>query len=394
MFVKPYNFDDLNNLNRTATQAANWARNYAQMGADTATPKWANLVQKDSEKLAQLAAAAMQVDDVNFPSDINQIEWAGQFLLSQLTKYQGRFYELDEAEFWGLNSELNFHSILPDLPLGLEQIEFFTKNYFGQSALFTGNATDIPVVNVQIAPLGRVPVAIFINAANWNFFQLQREAVAQSSQISIPSINVISESQAAAAEYMNRRQHYVSLYGIPERGIKGIYNLDGVYTMDIDINLYDPAVTPQMIYEIFLNIIQTGTENCLVTNSMLLEVKIPERLNKRLAEPYSEMTGTTIKEMLTDPNKGYAVAKITSARENEGESLYRVGVFEEAWRNKDRILVKRVDAGIMRHVYPRRSLPVFQKNSLTWEQVNIEATSGTYLPNTNRVMYVDFKNQG
>lgn len=315
-----------------------------------------------------------------------------RYLKEQLTKYISKLYLADTAEWWGYNNSLNFHNAVGDLPIGLDEIEYFTKQTYGEAAIYDGTGTDIPVVDVQLARLGKVKAVILINAAKWTRFDLDTQRVAESSGTAYPRLNIISEGVENMAEYLNRREHGIILYGIPKRGIFGLYNQPDVQTLDYSIaNIYDPAiVTPQDLYEIFLTWVHTFMQSALISNSKMIVVKIPERLMRRLAEPYSEQTGTTVYEMITG-DKGYSVKEITHAVENEGDNLILQGIMP-AGSKRDRIIFKTTTPVLERSFYARNTLPAFQLSSLLYEQVSFSSTTGLYCPKKNRILYIDIRN--
>ena len=322
-----------------------------------------------------------------------QISFLGRYLKDQLVKYISNFFEIDQAEFWGLNLSLNFHVAHSDLPIGLEEIRYFAKQRFGQSAIYDGVATDIPVVDVLMGELGRVPTAIFINAAKWNYFDLEKQKTAENTGLNVPTLNIVSESQSAMAEYLNRREHYTVLYGVEERPIGerklyGIYNQPRANIVLSSQNFYN--LPTENLYTIFLDLIHQFIESSLVSSSKQIEIKIPERLMRKMAEPYNQVSGVTLYEMITGDKVGYGISRITSARENEGANLLEHKVRDDS--QYDRIIFKTTTPCLQRSFYARNTLPIFQINSLTWEQVSFSATTGVFCPRLNRLMYVDFKN--
>lgn len=321
----------------------------------------------------------------------NQIKYYGKYLEEQLIKHQKEFYKTDTLEHWGLNPDENFHTAYPDLRIGMDKMAFYTKENFGSAGIYDGMSNDIPIVNTQAGKLGEVNKVILMNAAEWSYFDLQQMEFAESTGYS-PTMDVIRGNQEAMGEFIDRKTHEIILYGEPEREIYGLYNQPGITQLKLDVELYNPAVTPQDLYKIFLTIIQAFSDFSLITNPSMQDYKLPERFLKRLAEPYSNLTGTTLYQMLTSSQLGYNVSSISSARENSGLHLYQKNVFPSLLANRDRIIIKTTTPSISRNYYARTQFPPTEVDSIKWRQISFSGTTGLYTIRPNRVMYVDFLN--
>lgn len=337
--------------------------------------------------------------------ETTQHQAIGRYAKEQLIRYEDKFFEVDIDEFWGLNPDLNFHTSIADLPLGIEEIQYYGKEYYGSAAIYDGAATDIPVVDVSLSrDRESYRSAIFINGAKWTRFELEKQREADRSKIGIPSLSLIAEFQRAMAMYLNNREHYTVLYGIPDRGLYGLYNQPGVTTLDVPINLYDEGIGGQAIYNQLISWIDQFVREAKLTSRNQVEIKIPDKLMKRLSIliPVVDTAGlpantiytgayTTIYEMLTSSVRGQPIKRITSALENEGDNLEYWQVFP-AGRQRDRIIFKATTEVLERHFYPREQLPIWQIDSLRYEQISFSGTTGLFARRKNRMMYVDFKN--
>lgn len=333
-------------------------------------------------------------------------EAIGRYAKEQLIRYEDKFFEVDIDEFWGLNPDLNFHTASSDLPLGIEEIQYYSKEYYGSAAIYDGAATDIPVVDVSLTrDKESYRSALFINGAKWTRFELEKQREADRSNIGIPSLSLIAEFQRAMSMYLNNREHYTVLYGIPDRGIYGLYNQPSVTTLDVNINLYDETIGAQQIYNLLIAWIDQFVREAKLTSRNQVEIKIPDRLMKRFSllipvvdtaglPPNTIYTGayTTIYEMLTTNTRGQAIKRITSAVENEGDNLEYWQVMTTG-RQRDRIIIKATGADVLeRHFYPREQLPIWQIDSLRYEQISFSGSTGLIARRRNRLMYIDFKN--
>lgn len=348
----------------------------------------------------------------------SNITLSPQYLADQFTKFLPGFYQPDIGEFWGLDRTRNLHKATPDLPLGLENIKGFAKQYIGEVAEFNGNAQDIPTVDVQIGEFSGIKAKIYINAATWTKFELIRQSNAQQIGAYMPSMDIVKERVDAMGEFHNRNDHMVTLFGggflksIP--GFRGIYNQDNVIAKDITQDWYDTTnVTPQQIYNSLIDEIYEFIADNFVTNLSRIELLIPTPLMKRMSESInSNYESVSLFKKLTDSTQGYYVGKITDAFENEGAYLnlhIRKGATAYP-TNRDRIIIKLAGTQnansssilatdnarsetLQRHFFPRVMETTFTPDGgLTFKRFAFSATTGVYALRPNRVKYLDINN--
>lgn len=314
----------------------------------------------------------------------------GGYLSSQLMSFRPNFYDVDLGEFWALNPQLNFVKRNPDLRLGAQEIAFFTRKYFGQAAIYDGKGSDIPIVSHQTS-MGKVPAIILIDGAEWNVFDLQAEQVANSAGLGVPRTSLTATNYVAMADFLNRREHYITLYGVPDRGVYGILDYPGIHKVDYAANnLYDDTVTPIQLYRLFISWIQVFMARAALTSARQVEIKVPERLLLRLTEPYSDQApGATVHEMITVTGKGYTVASISSAAELEGTNLH--ANLPALPVGKDRIIFKASSDAFEQDYHARETTPEVMVNPITWQVAAYSGLSSVYAPRPARIMYVDFK---
>lgn len=322
------------------------------------------------------------------------VKYYGKLLEGHLTQHEPLFFKLDEAENWGYNPNENFHTSTADLELGLEEFAYYTKEHFGMAGFYDGMSNDIPIVDVQAGELGRVKTAMLINGARWSYFTLKKMEAAQKVGFNVPLLDVVADSQEAMGTFINRRTHEIILYGAPNRGMYGLYSQPQITQMKIDVNLY--TASTEQLYKIFLTIIQAFTDVSLITNARMQDWKIPERLLKRMAEPYTNVEGVlngyTLYKMITSSDMGYNINSLTSARENSGANLVDKEVIPSDYGNRDRIIIKTTTPCLQRKFYARQQFAPQKIDSVNWEQVSFAATTGLFAPRPNRIMYVDFLN--
>lgn len=334
----------------------------------------------------------------------------GLFLQQQLTKTLPTLYKVNYDDLWALDPAMSLHNAIADLPLGLEFFDAYTMADTGQmAALYDGMGDDVPVVDVTLASLPPVKVAVFIQGAFWSEMDLQRMQVAQASGTAMPTVNIVQAKQAAVGEYFNRREHYTALYGYPKKGLYGIFSLRGLATPDAIFTPYVKAagaytMRSKELYEALTDLIYAFMDRARVSSPTQVQMVIPPKLDRRLVETYSDInqqgisagTGMTVKQMLQSTELGMGVNLITARNELKGENLALyvpnesgTGMFDPTF---DRIMFKTRAYNLDRHYYARRPKPVFQVNSLKFEQVTLGATSGIVNYEPEKVWYYDFKN--
>lgn len=344
----------------------------------------------------------------SFQSNIKPIP---RYLEEQATLFLPGFYQPDIGNFWGLDKSMNMTSSIADLPLGLEEIKAFSKDYIGEVARFNGNAQDIPTVDVEFGELGGIKTAIYINAATWTKFELEKQKLAQANQTYMPSLDIVSEKMAAMGEFHNRNEHAVVLYGFDGDG--GIYNLSGVSALDIADDVYNDTFTPKQLYNLIVNQIYEFKSDNFLKNMSRIELLIPTPLMRKMAEPINDnYDSVTVYQKLTDASQGFYVGTINDAFENEGENLNtKINKGTDPYPvNRDRIIMKvkgtaqpttnsilgnnnAKNEPIVRHYFPRIVEQTFTPDGgLTYKKFSYSATSKSYAMRPQRIKYLDINN--
>ena len=336
-----------------------------------------------------------------------------RYIQEQFTKFLPNFIQPDIGSFWGLDSSQNMVKSNADLPLGLEEIKAFSKDYIGEVAEFNGNATDIPTVDVILGELKGVETAIHINAANWTKFELYKQQLAQKNRTYMPTLDIVGEKMLAMGEFHDRNEHDRVLFGLPNKeNFKGLYNQSDVRTLDVTDDVY--ALTPSQLYDLFIDwVYEFKTDNQDFTNLSRIEMNIPTPLMKRLSRPYNDnYDSTSVFSRLTDSRQGYYVGAINDHFENEGAYLNtKINKGVTAYpTNRDRIIIKlrgnqnpktnsilgnnnlRTET-LERHYFPRLvETPFTPDGGLTWKVFSFGASTGVYTYRPQRIMYVDINN--
>lgn len=132
-----------------------------------------------------------------------------------------------------------------------------------------------------------------------------------------------------------------------------------------------------------------------LSNLSQLQLIIPPKLGRRLAEPYVDASGRedgTVQSHIRE----LGVTDITVRNELKGSNLalHLTNEAESAAYDSafDKMVVKASTYTPERHFFPRRVFDPFQVGTLKWEQRSVSATSGIIIRQPNVFAYYDFNN--
>lgn len=340
---------------------------------------------------------------MTIPADFEQ---TNLFLKDELKRTLPTLYRNEYDELWGLNPARNFHQAIGDLPLGLEFIEAWIQSDAGKmAALYDGLSDDIPLVEITFGKK-QIPVAMFVQGMDYNTLQVEKYRLAQQLGQHIPSMNIISAKQNTVRDYLDRREHHIVLYGVPKKGIPGIFSIatpDDDATFRPYVKAADAfTMGTHELYNFFKDLIYRFISNAKLSTPSQVGIKIPPALNMRLLEIYQPPTGvtttgvTTVRQMLLSETLGMGIGSIESHNELQGAELNKhlrnsnqTGMHPT---NRDRIVLKAIGYNATRHFYTRRTFPVFQTHTLRFEQMTIQATSGLMNIRPEKYEIYDFDN--
>lgn len=323
----------------------------------------------------------------------------GLYLAGQIKKTISKLYEINYDELWALDPSQNLHNAISDLPIGLEEIDAYAIGDTGQmAALYDGMGDDVPVVDITLGKLPSVKVAVFIQGCFWTEMELEKMAAAT---LEIPSLNIVALKQKKVGDYLSRREHFTALYGYPNKGLYGIFSLRGLRVPDAAFQPYkkvagEYSLTPAQLYEDLVDLIYSFMDRSKVSSPSQVQMVIPPKLARRLVQTDGTDQAMTIRQKLASTELGMGVNTIITRNELKGSNLAlfvpnetNTGMYDQTY---DRIMFKASSYVLERHYFPRKPKPVFQVNSLKYEQVSISATSGIVSYEPEKVMYYDFKN--
>lgn len=328
-----------------------------------------------------------------------------QYMNGQLVKYLPNFYKVEYTEQWGLDPRQNFHQAIGDLPLGIETIEAFYESDGGQmAALYDGIGDDVPIVDVEIGSKS-YKAAIFVQGCAWNLMALEKERLAATLGMNIPSLNLVATKQRLVVEYFRRRENHTVLYGYPSKGIRGIFSLQDVTTSDATFTPYIKSggaytLDTAALYEDLIDIIYAFMARAKLSSPSQVSIKLPPRLGRRMVEIYKttagESIGLTLNQMLRSTDLGLGVASVEVHNELAGAELAKY-VWNEAASGYhdptyDRIVLKSANYNPTRHFYAPNQFAPFQRSTMNFEQVSLMSTTGILNHEPDKFWYYDFLN--
>ncbi|NJL54534.1 DUF2184 domain-containing protein [bacterium] len=269
----------------------------------------------------------------------------GKFLQSQVVRYDPQFYAAPQLNLWGVGS--TYIPTFPDLPLGLDRIESFRKEYVGRAALSTGQTLDVPLVDLGISSNDIKTIAIMAGA-EWNLFQVEKYANLGSG----PRMNLVDEKLDAINYAINHRFHELTWAGEPVSGLdfRGIFNARYVNVLN-ETGTNVMALTQAQLYDWFQSVIATyKAQSGLAYNQITAYVS--DALYIKTTTPYDVSgSGESPFSRLTDPNRGRFLNLMEPITELASASLFQAGLTTNA--NRGILMLGYFDRrSIRRSVYP------------------------------------------
>lgn len=334
----------------------------------------------------------------------------GKYLESELKRYLPGFQQLEIKDYLGLDPARNLARIQNDLPISLESISYFTRQDFGGTAIYDKNS-EIPLVDFTISEGKFVGKLMFATGARWGFFELEQYNSAQLLERNLPSRNPISTKIEIMMDFLNETENNMILYGYPERGHNGIFNVPNILNEN---HIEDDAddfylLEPQEIYDKFVYWIQKFIRKSKISSASQIQIMLPERLKVHMARKLDIGNIGSVYWNLTNQDAAYYVNNMISATELEGTNLRTKGLIKNNYgaqpnyaditiskiNSKDRIIFKamgRPTQNLTIHRYPRKMLAPYQDTITSYQVASISGLTSAYIINPALMMYVDINN--
>lgn len=309
------------------------------------------------------------------------------------------FYLAPTERYWGIDPALNFHRAIADLPVALDRLEVWAKDNakIGMADEYDLDSDDIKVVETGDYAKVDFPTMAFARAINWTWGELERYKTAKALNNVVESLDPIDQKLGLLAEYFNKRDHFLALWGYQARGLFGIFTQRGVARQDALFRPYSKGtpLSSRVFVENMTDILYYYADLSGATNLSQLQLKIPPKLDRILAKPY--ITDTNEEDgIIRDRIRALGVTDIQVHNELKGSYLNQFvvndagsGMYDPAF---DRIVIKLRTYTPERHFFPRRLFEPFQVKTLKYEQISVSASSGVMIRQPNVFFYYDFSN--
>lgn len=327
----------------------------------------------------------------------------GRFLAQQFQRTDETLYRVNYENFWSLDNNQNFITVIPDLPLTLESFKAFSMTEYGSMpALLNGRglAFDFPVVDVALGELPEVPCAMFGLAMMWSQFDLDRMQNAIASNVTPPNFNVIQTKQEAVNLFFNLHEHETNLYGYQAGGKKltGLFTQPDTRTLESGFIPYNGSMSSQQLYDDMIDLIYTFSERARLSNFSQITMMITNQLARELERDYifnSNSTGRSVMQKIQESRVGSGVT-IVVRNELKGSNLntkIKLDDGSDYPADNDRIMFYGTTANLRKHVYARDYAAPFQIDTYNWEVKVVSAQSSIMnYEDPQAIWYVDYPN--
>lgn len=289
-----------------------------------------------------------------------------KYLLAGLKRTDTTYYGFPEENLWGANgiklengSIRQVFPVVYDLVFGERIIEVNRNSVIGEGRAGSGASYDIPLIAVQ-RDLGYSVVEHVYAGAEWAMDEVA-QAIIQTRTTGRQN-TFIAEQIEGVRIALDRRVHRLSLEGLPDRGVYGVFNNPNVPQVDLTATIDLGSMTSDAI----LAWIQTQLltfSTALSVNPGSLWVYVGKEVYEHMIKPFSSQNPTSVSTILTT-TPGMSIGGIQYLPELSHDFLQELGVFASG-DNKARIFIGPFNdsRAVVRHAYAVDRTPPFTKGS-------------------------------
>lgn len=296
----------------------------------------------------------------------------GNHLESELVRYDRRFYRVPEKEYWATDSSVI--PSVPDMPLGLKSVKTFEAQTVGEAGVWDGKSNDIRLMS-HVVRSGEYYTVVFIDGAEWSMMDVEEHNLARSSSQGVPMTDLVGTHVENTRTGLLRATQKAVLAGLPNTKFEGFFNSSKLDVIDETAETPLLMTPPQLEEWVRSFISPFKKTNNLSYDSLILWVS--DNLWLRLTKSISDTNQATVKQLLTDPNRGVVVRDIRPITELDNDQLIQLGIYG-AGVERERIIMGDFTSAnkITRHYYPINRTQPFVKTN-TGVHFGITAWSGT-----------------
>lgn len=301
------------------------------------------------------------------------------FVVSQTQNIEAEVYRIRYPMF-------NYASLISVITEGFPWATgttFYTMDTVGKTEWLGNEANDVPYTDI-IRGNGEASFHMRGGAYRWSLPELNMAAKM--------GIALTSEKAEGVRKIMERFLFDLALVGDVVKGLKGLINYTGVTAADVPADgassaTWWSAKTPdQILRDINKGIqdVRVATGTVITPNTLL----VPDAVFADLATRRISSAGDgsmTVLDFLREKNTYTAMTRLPL----NIQPLLELGTADPGGDGRAVLYENSRDVARFHLPLPFQFLPVFQKNSMQWEQVGIVRTGGTEIRLPKGMIYMD-----
>lgn len=312
------------------------------------------------------------------PELFTDAQSAAGFVVSQTQNIETEVYKIKYPAF-------NYADFVPVVTEGspwASGTTFYTMDIVGKTEWLGNEANDIPYTDL-LRDTGSAPYYARGGAYRWSLMELNRAAML--------GISLGTEKASGTRSVMERFLFDLAITGDTEKSMKGLINYTGVTAGDVAANGSDSLNTAwsgkdadEIIADIRIGFdaIRTATGQVFTPDTLAVPPNLYSLLATRRISSGGDGVMSILDYISTVFGKAYKTPfTVESLRQLTGADPGGDG----------RALLYAKTREVVRFHLPRpfQFQPVFQKNSLEWEQVGFAVTGGTEVRVPKAMIYMD-----
>lgn len=273
---------------------------------------------------------------------------AAKYLREGLDQHDETWYDTEYPELWGANGR--FVPSTPDLDIAVKRVIASRIDYVGEAAIYDGTATDFPLSDFGIES-DSFNVRIVVAGQKWSTFDVL--AAERQNKVSVfPQLDWLQTKMEAMRMSIDKKIHNLVAYGDNRQDMDGFLSCANVDVVDVDDDIYDPALDPNDVYELIRGWIQTFKDETELVAGNNLKLVVPSRVLWVLGRRFNENSDGTPLNLLRDENRGLTVQSVDEINEAKCDKLKQFGIYNYNYE-KDRVtLYTENSRAIKRQYYP------------------------------------------
>lgn len=315
------------------------------------------------------------VSSLDFPG---MSKWLG----TQLRSSEVKVIESEYPEYWGFDGK--HHSAKDTLPLGLQELVSAQLSETGRAVNYIGQATTIPLANAGLA-FGSVKTALGIIGSEVNYFQLEREKVAQAyPSAGLNYFNLVKTLRDSMERSLREWMHLKAVFGDKNLAMGGLLTNSSVPIVAETVRV--SGLTPEALYEWVLTKINQFKEQNLLTTNEQVSILCSSQVSLAMDRRFTDGGGGTAGDLLKAK-----VKEVTEINELSTPYLEQFGV-TNVGSNLEMLTIYQNDESVLERFYHPiiTTEPKLLDDCVTYRMVAFCATSEVRFNKPKKAMYITY----